>query len=258
MALAGNFDAVIEATGGKPGAVDVEAIARDAVMREGLNGMDVVRIDIGAPLLALADREFLLRSLSNLIRNAIRYAGRGGPVVIAGSRQHAEVVITVSDSGPAILQEEIDRAFAPFYRIETSRNRDTGGAGLGLAIVKSCIEACNGRVECRNRHPAGFEVEIRLAASVCISGTKSARTLKVYASGPDMFTEAYDHTVAVFKGISQTDRHDRRSQGRSVEPRRLPFIARNFPSWLPVRSGRNRGFSVLYTETAHGTGTGGR
>lgn len=160
--------ASMELKGRKLGPVDVEATARDAVAREGLNGEDAVRIDIGAPLIALADREFLLRSLSNLIRNAVRYAGSAGPVVIAGamagSPENGEIVVTVSDSGPGVPQEEIDKVFAPFYRVEASRNRDTGGAGLGLAIVKSCVEACNGHVQCRNRQPSGFEVEIRLAA----------------------------------------------------------------------------------------------
>ena len=158
----------MERTGRKLGPVDVEATARDAVAREGLSEVEAVRIDIDAPLIALADREFLLRSLSNLIRNAVRYAGSAGPVVItgaiSGSPDNGEVVVTVSDSGPGVPQEEIDKVFAPFYRVEASRNRDTGGAGLGLAIVKSCVEACNGRVQCRNRQPSGFEVEIRLAA----------------------------------------------------------------------------------------------
>jgi two-component system sensor histidine kinase CpxA len=55
--------------------------------------------------------------------------------------------------------------FTPFYRVETSRSRDSGGVGLGLAIVKNCVEACKGSVRCRNRVPRGLEVEIRLAAA---------------------------------------------------------------------------------------------
>lgn len=149
--------------GRKLTAVDVEATVREAVAREALNAADVVRIDMGEPLIALADREFLLRSLSNLIRNAVRYAAGAGPITVSGSREHGDVIVTVADFGPGVPQNEIDRVFTPFYRVETSRNRDVGGAGLGLAIVKSCVEACNGRVQCRNRHPSGFEVEIRLA-----------------------------------------------------------------------------------------------
>ena len=154
----------MELKGRKLAPVDVAATARDAVAREALNEANAVRLDISGPLMALADREFLLRSLSNLIRNAVRYAGSAGLITVSGSRENGEVVVVVADSGPGVPQEEIDKVFAPFYRVETSRNRDMGGAGLGLAIVKSCVEACNGRVQCRNRQPAGFEVEIRLTA----------------------------------------------------------------------------------------------
>ncbi len=109
----------MELKGRKLGPVDVEAAARDAVAREGLTGVEAIRIDFGAPLIALADREFLLRSLSNLIRNAVRYAGSAGPVIVTGLRENGDVVVTVADSGPGIPQEEIDRVFEPFYRVET-------------------------------------------------------------------------------------------------------------------------------------------
>jgi two-component system sensor histidine kinase CpxA len=122
-------------------------------------------VELEEPLNALADREYLLRSLSNLLRNALRYAGTDGPVTISAHRQGSEVVITVADSGKGIPEHEIDKVFTPFYRLETSRNRETGGAGLGLAIVRSCVEACSGKVVCRNRKPSGLEVEIRLAAA---------------------------------------------------------------------------------------------
>ena len=72
------------------------------------------------------------------------------------------VLITVSDCGPGLPPDELDRVFTPFYRLDASRNRSTGGAGLGLAIVKSCVEASGGTVQCRNREPHGLAVEIRL------------------------------------------------------------------------------------------------
>ena len=75
------------------------------------------------------------------------------------------MVIAVTDCGPGLPPEELDRIFTPFYRLEASRNRDHGGVGLGLAIVKSCVEGCRGQVRCRNRQPSGLEVEIRLAAA---------------------------------------------------------------------------------------------
>jgi two-component system sensor histidine kinase CpxA len=73
--------------------------------------------------------------------------------------------VTVADSGPGLPPDELERIFTPFHRLEASRNREAGGAGLGLAIVKSCVEACGGRVQCRNRKPTGLEVEIRLRSA---------------------------------------------------------------------------------------------
>jgi two-component system sensor histidine kinase CpxA len=54
------------------------------------------------------------------------------------------------------------RVFDPFYRLDISRDRTTGGVGLGLTIVKNCVEACGGTVHCRNLQPRGFEVRMEL------------------------------------------------------------------------------------------------
>ena len=72
------------------------------------------------------------------------------------------VSITVADQGSGIRDAELEAVFKPFYRPEYARQRKTGGVGLGLAIVRTCIEACGGTVECRNRSPKGLEVEIKL------------------------------------------------------------------------------------------------
>ncbi len=142
--------------------MEVARTLREAVERENAAGESDVRVELEEPLVALADYEYLLRAISNLIRNAIRYAGAAGPITVSGRRDSGEVVVVVADNGIGIPEDEIDRVFAPFYRLETSRNRKTGGVGLGLAIVRSCVDACHGRVICRNRKPAGLEVEIRL------------------------------------------------------------------------------------------------
>jgi two-component system sensor histidine kinase CpxA len=152
-----------------PVRVDVAQTVREAVERESGTGIGdhraEVRVEVEEPLAALADHEYLLRAISNLIRNAIRYAGSAGPITVSGRRESGDVVVVVADSGAGIPEEEIDRVFTPFYRLETSRNRQTGGVGLGLAIVRSCVDACHGRVLCRNRKPTGLEVEIRLATA---------------------------------------------------------------------------------------------
>ena len=68
----------------------------------------------------------------------------------------------VSDHGPGLPESELQEVFAPFYRPEASRTRETGGAGLGLAIVKTCVEACGGTVSARNGPGGGLEVTITL------------------------------------------------------------------------------------------------
>src|SRR5262249_23567936 len=93
-----------------------------------------------------------------------RYAGEDGPITVTARRQDGRVLLTVADCGPGLPEEALEEVFAPFYRPEAARSRDTGGAGLGLAVVKSCIEGCRGTVVCRNREPSGLEVTISLAS----------------------------------------------------------------------------------------------
>jgi two-component system, OmpR family, sensor histidine kinase CpxA len=124
----------------------------------------VIETQLDQGLEVMAQPDFLFRSLANLVRNAVRYAGHAGPIQVSASSFGQDVSIRVSDQGPGVPDAEIEEIFKPFYRPEFARQRETGGSGLGLAIVKSCIEACGGIVRCRNRSPQGLEVEIRLPA----------------------------------------------------------------------------------------------
>ncbi len=123
-------------------------------------GKMVVAVD--QKLHALADPEYIFRALSNVVRNAIRYAGDAGPIQIAAQAEDGMVCLVVADSGPGVPEQSVEEIFEPFYRLDPSRNRETGGLGLGLAIVRNCVEACHGTVRCRSRHPSGLQIEIRL------------------------------------------------------------------------------------------------
>lgn len=144
--------------------VSVSAVAQKAVLREAFaNGS--VEVAIAPNIAVMANEALLLRAISNIVRNAIRYAGDRGPIAITAHRDGSTVEISVVDQGPGLPKEELEEVFAPFYRPESARTRETGGAGLGLAIVRTCVDACNGTVTCRNRTPGGLEVTIRLAAA---------------------------------------------------------------------------------------------
>jgi two-component system sensor histidine kinase CpxA len=141
--------------------VDLREIVDRVVARE-TSTSDRVEIEMAEDLVVQAEPDLLARAIGNVLRNALRYAGNAGPVVLRATREGSEAVVTLRDSGPGVPEESIPKLFDPFYRPDASRTADTGGVGLGLAIVKSCVEACRGRVSLRNLQPHGLEVEIRL------------------------------------------------------------------------------------------------
>jgi signal transduction histidine kinase len=100
----------------------------------------------------------LKRCLSNLLRNAIKYGERATVVVNDG----ASLKISVRDEGPGIPEELLQQVFEPFYRVESSRNRDSGGTGLGLCIARDIAEAHGGTIELRNRPEGGLEATLSL------------------------------------------------------------------------------------------------
>ena len=112
-----------------------------------------------------AQPELLNRAIANVLRNAVRYAGEGEVIRIDALRVKERVIISISDNGPGVPVESLDRLFDPFYRVESDRGRSTGGTGLGLAIVKSCVEACQGTVSAKNRVPHGLEIQISLSSA---------------------------------------------------------------------------------------------
>ncbi|RYG88502.1 ATP-binding protein [bacterium] len=100
----------------------------------------------------------LRRLFTNLLENAIKFGNR---VALAYDRDGEDVVVDFVDDGPGMAEEDLPRAFDPFFRGERSRNRSTGGIGLGLAIAESAARAHDGTIELRNV-PGGFRARVRL------------------------------------------------------------------------------------------------
>ena len=124
-----------------------------------------VEIDIPAGLRIHTIREALDRALSNVLRNAVRYAAQAGPIEIHAHALTDAVEITVRDHGPGVPADALEKIFEPFYRPEAARQRTTGGGGLGLAIVKRCVEACRGTVAASLVVPTGLKVLVRIPRS---------------------------------------------------------------------------------------------
>jgi signal transduction histidine kinase len=104
-------------------------------------------------------RDSLKRCLTNLISNAVKYGGRADVVVEDDTEN---VVVRIRDEGPGIPEEMLERVFEPFFRLESSRNADTGGTGLGLSIARDVAQAHGGSLVLRNRSPRGLESVLAL------------------------------------------------------------------------------------------------
>jgi two-component system OmpR family sensor kinase len=109
------------------------------------------RLDEGLGELAL-DRRLLARAVCNLLRNAQKYAT--GRILLSASRSADAVEIVVDDDGPGIPVDERDKVFEPFYRLDRSRDRATGGFGLGLSITRKAVALHGGAVRV-DRSPLG-------------------------------------------------------------------------------------------------------
>ena len=109
-----------------------------------------------------ADPAKLHDALRNLVANAITYAPERTSIGIAADRVGNRVVLSVSDEGPGIPDEDLSRVFERFYRVDKSRARDPGGTGLGLAIVKHLIELHGGEVKVENRAEGGARFTLAL------------------------------------------------------------------------------------------------
>ena len=110
----------------------------------------------------LARPAALKRCLANLLDNAIKY---GKSASISVDDNDARLEIRIQDAGSGIPESELERVFEPFYRLEGSRSRESGGTGLGLTIAKNIVEAHGGRLTLANRSSGGLEARLTFPRS---------------------------------------------------------------------------------------------
>jgi signal transduction histidine kinase len=133
------------------------------LLADSVEGLEHVTLEIDPALSKGAATEAqpiaLKRAVVNLIENAVVY-GKSARVRLAQTPKDFE--ITITDEGPGIPEAELDRVFRPFYRLEASRNRESGGAGLGLAIARSIVRSNGGDIVLANRPEGGLRAAISL------------------------------------------------------------------------------------------------
>jgi two-component system sensor histidine kinase VicK len=108
------------------------------------------------------DADRLSQVLDNLLDNAIRYSPEGTTVTVKMRSSAGEYQCAVSDRGPGIPAKHLPFIFDRFYRVEASRNRQTGGAGLGLAIVKALVLAQGGQISAESDEGQGATIRFTL------------------------------------------------------------------------------------------------
>lgn len=111
------------------------------------------------------DSDKLLKALSNLISNAIKYTQEGGFIKMAAiiDKDHAtELIILVKDNGPGIPEDKLPFIFDRFYRVENAENQSIEGTGLGLAVTKHLVKLLNGKIQVRSSVGEGTEFILKL------------------------------------------------------------------------------------------------
>jgi two-component system osmolarity sensor histidine kinase EnvZ len=143
----------------QPSEVDIVAAVEDVVSgarREGARiGFAATDLELTVPL----RRDAFRRAVANIVGNAQRYAGR---IEVALNRRRGSVEIVVDDDGPGVPKDSREDVFKPFYRLEASRNEETGGTGLGLTIARDILRSHGGDLILADSPLGGLRAVLRV------------------------------------------------------------------------------------------------
>jgi len=128
---------------------------------------DIKLVDLPGKCVIPGDRKRLKSVFQNIIDNAMKYSlGDSIPIEIKLSIQKNEVIVTIKDDGEGIPEEHLPNIFKPFYRVDSSRSKQTGGHGLGLNLCEKIIKAHKGDITIQNNIKRGVIVSIRLPEKI--------------------------------------------------------------------------------------------
>jgi signal transduction histidine kinase len=114
------------------------------------------------PVLVRGDAALLRRAVENVLRNALFYMPDDTEVEAVIDRDETWARLVICDHGPGVPEAALPHLFEPFFRVDESRTRNTGGAGLGLAIAQRAVELHGGRIRAGNARPHGLAVRVEL------------------------------------------------------------------------------------------------
>jgi signal transduction histidine kinase len=138
--------------------VDLDALIA-SLKQDAEEAGHVVTVSGKSPRPVVGRAQALRRCLQNLLDNALAYGQRADITV---RDEGPTVNVAIADHGPGIPERDIERVFDPFFRVESSRNRNSGGSGLGLSIARNIAQAHGGAVRLRNLPQGGLEAMLVL------------------------------------------------------------------------------------------------
>jgi two-component system, OmpR family, sensor histidine kinase BaeS len=145
-------------------ALDLDALCEDAVdaVRPALGRRRIrLRTDL-SPARVNGDPVRLRQLLDNLLQNSLKYTDEDGEVQLTLASDGGDWCLTLNDSAPGVPDDALPKLFDHLYRVESSRNRQTGGAGLGLAIARRIVEAHGGTMTADHSPLGGLRITVRL------------------------------------------------------------------------------------------------
>jgi phosphate transport system regulatory protein PhoU len=151
--------------------IDVDELVQSAVDKvrafAGTHRVEVATVGLPSGLRLRGERRQLVRALTNLLDNGVRYSDADQRITITVEPREGSVAIIVRDEGVGIPRAELERVFERFYRVDRARSRETGGTGLGLAIVRHVAQNHGGRVlvESKPGEGSSFSMQLPLAGS---------------------------------------------------------------------------------------------
>ena len=121
------------------------------------------KLSLPEPAIILhADERRLAQLFKNLLENTLRYTDANGQVQLNLTTNARHILISLQDSAPGVSDEELPKIFQRLYRVESSRNRATGGAGLGLPLCQSIVQAHGGQIHAQHSPLGGVQIDITL------------------------------------------------------------------------------------------------
>ena len=149
----------------------IENIARSFLAKARLNNI-VINTYLDKDVIINTDQDKLSQIIQNLVSNAIKAIGHDGKIDIHLRETDKEVIINVIDDGIGIKEDDIQRIFERFYRVEDARNTKENGVGLGLAITKNFVEALSGKIKVKSKIGEGSDFAITFEKNNRITNDK--------------------------------------------------------------------------------------